>query len=442
MRVLPQSIVGRIVLVLIAGVCLTLAASVAVFSPDPFGNHGRPPFMEITERVASVAGTVNRASAAIRAQLLPVFGDADLEVAWSQGARPPPELASDWAARHLEEHLEEVLGRRGLPEVVVGRAPDQAHGAAGPIEIWVRLADGSWLTIALRGDILSWTWRLRFLLSLGVLAAGIAALAVWAGRRVTAPLGRFAAAAERLGTDVEAPPLAESGASEIRQAARAFNQMQERIRRFIDDRTLMLAAISHDLRTALTRLKLRTEFIDDVEQREKALADLDEMQAMLDSTLSFARDDSAGEARTRVDLAALLQSLCDDLADGGAPVRYQGPDRITLECRPTALRRAFTNLIDNAVAYGGEATVTLVDGGDSVRVSVADRGPGVPEAQRERVFSPFFRLEGSRSRDTGGTGLGLAIARSVVRGHGGDVRLAERPGGGLVVEATLPRTGA
>ena len=123
-------------------------------------------------------------------------------------------------------------------------------------------------------------------------------------------------------------------------------------------------------------------------------------------------------------------------------MRYQGPDRITLECRPTALRRAFTNLIDNAVAYGGEATVTLVDGGDSVRVSVADRGPGVPEAERERVFSPFFRLEGSRSRDTGGTGLGLAIARSVVRGHGGDVRLAERPGGGLVVEATLPRTGA
>ncbi len=442
MRVLPQSIAGRIVLVLIAGVCLTLAASVAVLSPDPFGNHGSPPFIEITERVASVAGTVNRAPAAIRAQLLPAFGDADLEAVWSQGARRPPELASDWAAAHLEEHLEEVLGRRGLPKVVVGRAPDQAHGARGPIEVWVRLADATWLTIALRGDILSWTWRLRFLLSLGVLAAGIAALAVWAGRRVTAPLGRFAAAAERLGTDVEAPPLAESGASEIRQAARAFNQMQERIRRFIDDRTLMLAAISHDLRTSLTRLKLRTEFIDDVEQREKALADLDEMQAMLDSTLSFARDDSADEAGTRVDLAALLQSLCDDLADGGAPVRYEGPDRITLECRPAALRRAFTNLIDNAVAYGGEATVTLVDGGDSVRVSVADRGPGVPEAERERVFSPFFRLEGSRSRDTGGTGLGLAIARSVVRGHGGDVRLAERPGGGLLVEATLPRTGA
>ncbi|MCZ6524286.1 MAG: HAMP domain-containing protein, partial [Alphaproteobacteria bacterium] len=326
MRVLPQSIVGRIVLVLIAGVCLTLAASVAVFSPDPFGSRGSPPFMEITERVASVAGMVNRAPAAIRAQLLPAFGDTDLEAVWSQGARPPPELASDWAARHLEAHLEEVLGQRGLAEVMVGRAPDHAPGAPGPIEIWVRLADGTWLTIALRGDILSWTWRLRFLLSLGVLAAGIAALAVWAGRRVTAPLGRFAAAAERLGTDVEAPPMAESGAREIRQAARAFNQMQERIRRFIDDRTLMLAAISHDLRTALTRLKLRTEFIDDVEQREKALADLDEMQAMLDSTLRVARDDSAGEARNLVDLAALLPSLCDDLAAGGAPVRYVGPD--------------------------------------------------------------------------------------------------------------------
>ncbi len=441
MRLLPRSIAGRTVLILIAGVCLTLGASVAVFSPDPFGSGSAPPFVRLSERVASIAGVVNRAPAAIRPEVVAAISVTDLEVSWSPEARPPQNTVRDWTASHLEEHLERPFAEFELGRVVVGRTP---AGAAGPrgLSVWVRLDDGSWLALATEGHDFGWAWRFRVLLSILVLASGIVLLAVWAGRRVTAPLGRFAAAAERLGTDVEAPPLAESGASEIRQAARAFNQMQERIRRFIDDRTLMLAAISHDLRTALTRLKLRTEFIDDGEQREKALADLDEMQAMLDSTLSFARDDSAGEAGTRVDLAALLQSLCDDLADGGAPVRYEGPDRITLECRPGALRRAFTNLIDNAVAYGGEATVTLVDGGDSVRVSVADRGPGVPEAERERVFSPFFRLEGSRSRDTGGTGLGLAIARSVVRGHGGDVRLAERPGGGLLVEATLPRTGA
>jgi signal transduction histidine kinase len=442
MRLLPRSMAGRIVLVLIAGVCLTLLASVAVLSPDPFGSGGSPPFIQTTERVASLASVVDRAPAAIRRQLLPAIGDADLEAVWSPDGRPPPALASDWASAHLEEHLQEVLGRHGLAEVMVGRPSDLAHAAPGPIEVWVRLADGSWLTIALRADILGWTWRFRFLLSLAVLAAGIAGLAVWAARRVTAPLGGFAAAAERLGTDVEAPPLDESGASEIGQAARAFNRMQERIRRFVDDRTLMLAAISHDLRTSLTRLKLRTEFIEDAEQREKALADLDEMQAMLDSTLSFARDDSAAEARTRVDLGALLESLCDDLADAGQAVRFEGPERVTLECRPGALRRAFLNLIDNALAYGGEAAVTLADGGKDLVVTVADRGPGVAAEMRERVFSPFFRLEGSRSRDTGGTGLGLAIARSVVRGHGGDVQLGERPGGGLLVEVSLPRTGA
>jgi signal transduction histidine kinase len=163
---------------------------------------------------------------------------------------------------------------------------------------------------------------------------------------------------------------------------------------------------------------------------------------MLDSTLSFPRDDTVAEARTKVDLAGLWQSLCDDLADAGQTVAYEGPAHATLDCRPVALRRAFANLIDNAVRYGREATVSLDDQGDEVLVTVADRGPGIPEAMREKVFTPFFRLEGSRSRETGGTGLGLAVARAVVRRHGGDVTLADRPGGGLVARVTLPRAGA
>jgi signal transduction histidine kinase len=255
---------------------------------------------------------------------------------------------------------------------------------------------------------------------------------------VTRPLRRFAEAADRLGVDVGAPPLPVTGAREIRKASRAFNRMQERLRRFVDDRTLMLAAISHDLRTALTRLKLRAEFIPDEEQRDKAVADLDEMQAMLEATLSFARDDAEREPRTKVDLAALLRSLCDDLADSGQPVRYEGPDRLAVECRPAALKRVFANLIDNAVRYGGEALVSLGGAGDGVEVTIADRGPGIPEEMREQVFAPFFRLETSRSRETGGSGLGLAVARTIVHGHGGDITLEDRPGGGLQVRVSLP----
>ena len=255
------------------------------------------------------------------------------------------------------------------------------------------------------------------------------------------PLGRFAQAAGRLGTDVNAPPMAEAGPSEIVQAARAFNQMQERIQRLVDDRTRMLAAIAHDLRTVLTRLRLRAELIDDAEQQRKAIADLDAMATMLDETLAFARDDGAGEARQDVDLAALVRSLCDDLADVGQPVHYLGPDRLRFACRPVALRRALANLIDNAVKYGREAEVGLQTERDTIRLTIEDRGPGISAAAREQVFQPFFRLEPSRSRATGGTGLGLAVARTIVHRHGGEIALDDRPGGGLIVRVTLPAAG-
>ena len=165
------------------------------------------------------------------------------------------------------------------------------------------------------------------------------------------------------------------------------------------------------------------------------------MATMLDETLAFARDDSAGDARQDVDLAALVRSLCDDLADAGQPVQYLGPDRLRFACRPVALRRALTNLIDNAVKYGREAEVGLKADRDAIRLTIEDRGPGIPAAAREQVFQPFFRLEPSRSRATGGTGLGLAVARTIVHRHGGEIALDDRPGGGLVVRITLPATG-
>ena len=435
MRLAPRSIAGRISLVLIGGLFLTLVASIGVaLIGGPFGDdHLRYP--RLVGRVATVAAIAGSVPAERRPELLERVARPPLDAHWSPTARPPTEVATDWLSRHLSRDLQQALGDLGPASIVIDDSP------AEEVAAWLQLADGSWLTVTVDREALGSLWPLRFGLGLSVLTGGIALLAVWAARRVTVPLGRFAQAAGRLGTDVNAPPMTEAGPSEIVQAARAFNQMQERIQRLVDDRTRMLAAIAHDLRTVLTRLRLRAELIDDAEQQEKAIADLDAMTIMLDETLAFARDDSAGEARQDVDLAVLVRSLCDDLADVGQPVQYLGPDRLRFACRPVALRRALANLIDNAVKYGREAQVGLQTQRDAIRLTIEDRGPGIPAAAREQVFQPFFRLEPSRSRATGGTGLGLAVARTIVHRHGGEITLDDRPGGGLAVRITLPATG-
>jgi signal transduction histidine kinase len=435
MRLAPRSIAGRITLVLIGGLFLTLVASIGVAAiGGPFGDHDLH-YPRLVGRVATVAAIAGSVPAERRTELLERVARPPLDAHWSPTAQPPTEAATDWLSRHLSRDLQQALGDLGPGAIVIDDSPTEEVAA------WLQLADGSWLTVTMERSALGPFWPLRFGLGLSVLTGGIALLAVWAARRVTVPLGRFAQAAGRLGTDVNAPPMAEAGPSEIVQAAQAFNQMQERIQRLVDDRTRMLAAIAHDLRTVLTRLRLRAELIDDAEQQRKAIADLDAMAIMLDETLAFARDDGAGEPRQDVDLAALVRSLCDDLADAGQSVCYLGPDRLRFAGRPVALRRALANLIDNAVKYGREAEVGLQAGRDTVRLTIEDRGPGIPAAAREQVFQPFFRLEPSRSRATGGTGLGLTVARTIVHRHGGEIALDDRPGGGLVVRITLPAAG-
>jgi signal transduction histidine kinase len=274
-------------------------------------------------------------------------------------------------------------------------------------------------------------------------AAGL--LILWAVRRLTRPVRALAEAAERLGRDVNAPPLPEAGPSEVATAAHAFNTMAARIRRFVGDRTQMLAAIGHDLRTPITRLRLRAEFMDDDEQRRKMLADLDEMEAMVAATLAFARDDAAAEPTVAVDIAALCRTVLDEAADAhpdlAEAIAYQGPERLVAQVRPVAMKRAIANLVGNALAYGSAARLTLAPPGPParmLRLAIEDDGPGIPLSELESVFQPFRRLETSRNRETGGTGLGLPIARNIFRAHGGDVVLRNRPGGGLVALATLP----
>ena len=434
MRLLPRSIAGRATLVLIAGLLAVLWAGAMVWWLSIAQGDG-PPGSRITfESVASIAAMVDHLPPGMRAAALDAATSDDYRLAWTAGGRRSRLREHGWEPHWIERRLRRSLAARGLSTVEVGEDADETITAR------VRLTDGSWLDISVGHRLHGPPGLIAFVAVIAVVALGLAGLAVLVSRRVTAPLGRFSAAAQRLGTDVDAPPMDESGPTEIREAAEAFNQMQLRIRRFVEDRTGMLAAISHDLRTMLTRFRLRAEYIDDDEQRAKALSDLAEMQAMLDATLSFARDDAAAEPRTSVDLSSLLQTLCDDLADAGQPVAYEGPHRVTIECRPASLGRALANLIDNAVKYGGEAVVDLRDGGHEVAIGIADRGPGIPEADRDKVFAPFQRIERSRSRETGGTGLGLALARDIVRGHGGDITLEDRDGGGLVARVVLPRS--
>jgi signal transduction histidine kinase len=272
-----------------------------------------------------------------------------------------------------------------------------------------------------------------FLISIGFLA-------YWVARMATRPLGQLAQAAKDLGNDINHPPLALAGASEIRQASAAFNAMQARIRQYIAQRTQMLAAITHDLQTPLTRLRLRLEKVDDCELRERLVGDLSAMQEMVREGLDLARSTDTTEAMQALDVDSLLDSVCADALDAGQPVRQAGRAGMTVMGRPLALRRCLVNLIDNAIKYGQAAELTVERLSGAVRIRVRDHGPGIAPDELARVLEPFYRVESSRSRDSGGTGLGLAIAHNIAEQHGGSLCLANHPGGGLEATVLLPES--
>lgn len=276
------------------------------------------------------------------------------------------------------------------------------------------------------------SWLLLFILSVGVLA--------WIVARMTMrPLAELAQAATNLGRDINHPPLLLRGASEIRQASAAFNAMQARIRKHVTQRTQMLAAITHDLQTPLTRLRLRLEKVPDEELRDKLVQDLSAMQQMVKEGLDLARSIDSTETMQLLDIDSLLDSVCSDAQDAGQTVQLTGQVGFAIRARPLALRRCLVNLIDNAVKYGQHAQVSIATEAGGVCIRIQDGGPGIPEAELGRVFEPFYRLESSRSRESGGTGLGLTIALNVAEQHGGTLVLANSPQGGLVASLHLPR---
>ena len=307
-----------------------------------------------------------------------------------------------------------------------------------PFEIGLRQADGSWLVVQPASMFGLNPYQQAALTWFTLSTIAIAPVAYLFALILSAPTRMLAAAAERLGRDPQAPPLEVTGPAEIAVAAAAFNDMQARLRRYVEERTGMVGAVAHDLRTPLTRLRFRIESAPE-EQRAKMAADIEQMEEMISATLAFVRDANRPGQRTRLELSSLLESLCDELAETGADTHIDDRgEKVVINGDPLALRRLFTNVLENALKFGERARARIFHDDSYAVVEIADDGPGIAPAELERVFEPFYRGEPSRSRKTGGIGLGLAVVRSIARGHGGDVLLLNRAGGGLTVRVLLP----
>lgn len=302
----------------------------------------------------------------------------------------------------------------------------------------VTLSDGSWLVFKLPERQWGMGPWMRYALIGCFVLFSTSAVSWLAARSLVRPFEAFTIAARRFGTDPNAPPMVELGPRELQAAIASFNAMQTQIRRFITDRTNMLAAISHDLRTPLTRVRLRGEFIDDLDQRQRLFRDVDEMQTMIDSALAFFRNETLAEQSTTFVLTELLRMIVDDLVDQGRDAKLNETEPVVYTGRPVALKRAFGNIIENACAYGEKAEISIKETDQGVLVSVRDQGAGIPEDQIEKVFSPFYRIELSRNRKTGGVGLGLTSARAIIHAHGGEIKLLNHEQGGLQALIVLP----
>jgi signal transduction histidine kinase len=306
--------------------------------------------------------------------------------------------------------------------------------------IGIALPDGAMIAANVMPDqrrppFLGGPWMMTLLFAV----ISVTLLGLWAARALTAPLSSFAKAAESFSLNGAAAPLPERGPEEIRSVAKALNRMRERITGLIDDRTKMLAAISHDLRTPITRMRLRSEFIEDETHRARMLDDLDQMRSMLESVLSFLRNDRRLESMTLVDIASTLQLITDQFGDMGRKVAYDGPAHAMATVRPDDLHRSVTNLVENAVRFGAEATIRLRVTADQLTIDVEDDGPGISDAQKKNVLEPFVRGDDARNMDeAAGFGLGLSIANAIVLAHGGVLSLHDRQPHGLVVRMQLP----
>lgn len=449
-RLRPRTLAGRLVALVLLAVLSAQAIALWIFADERHQAFERLRGERVVEQLVPVVRVLALTPSASHGAIVAALAGRPLALALGPepAVAPGPRAEHHPLARRLARDLgpaaravrvEPIRRERGFLEDEEGEEDDRPWRRARRVAaVSIALPDGRWLNA--RSDLPPSVPG--FARPYGVMLAllvGLLVLAVLVGtRRATRPLAALALAAERLGRGEAGAPLPEQGPEEVRRAVAAFNRMQERLARFIADRTRLLAALGHDLRTPITSLRLRAELLEDEEARAKIVATLDEMQRMVETTLAFARDEAMGEPVREVDLRALVEGVVEDLAELGRDARLLESERLVARVRPAALRRALRNLVENALAYGTRARVRLTRRGSEAVVTVDDDGPGIPPERLEEVFEPFVRLEASRSSETGGVGLGLSIARGIARGHGGEVVLANRPEGGLRAELKLP----
>lgn len=394
----------------------------------------------LTERLLAVRRELARLPAAEREPAAHAMSGGPFEVHWSRSSLAAPSAASDNTAATLKRRLQDADAALNAAGLLVGASslPAEHPGEEHVLMVSMGLGDASWANVAIVS--LSGVQRTSsgYITSMTTVAAGVLLVSIVLASWLTSPLRRLAEAARGFKADARAPFLAEHGPREVREAAKALNEMGERVRRMISDRTMTLAAISHDLKTPLTRLRLRLEDLNDAEVRTRAHADIREMEHMIGDTIAFLRDETSAEPARLLDLRALLATLCDEQEDLGAQASLGLCAPIIVKGRHLDLKRAFTNLVQNAIKYGGSARVSATVASDHVKVAIDDDGPGVPADQLAAVFEPFVRIEASRNRETGGVGLGLTIARRIIRAHEEEVTLVNLKPKGLRAIARLP----
>ncbi|PLX37449.1 MAG: two-component sensor histidine kinase [Hyphomicrobiales bacterium] len=482
MRLVPRSLLGQLVLLILFALVAAQVVSFWLLTDERSNAVRRALVFEAADRVASVARLLDGAEGDTRTTILdaatspsarfsldkeasiPASEGSSEEIVARLGALLPEEQRKDlrarlepvplpwrergWRWRNSERHGKDRFGERHRGDERRGPPPWARNRMAAPgvppmhLRVAVLLSGGEWLNMEMRLRRPDFQRPSMFFTTL-LLTVGGLIIALWFGlRRITGPLQRLSVAADHLGRGEEIPPLPTTGPREVQALSKAFSDMQERLTRMLSDRTRMLAALGHDLRSPITALRLRAEMVDDEETHTRMVTILDEMQEMVESTLAYARGISEDEATETVDLTALVTELAAEVSETGPEIAAEPPlPALSTRLRRTSIRRALRNVLENAQRYGGGASVHVLNEGAQARIVVADNGPGIAPDALERVFDPFVRLEESRSRDTGGTGLGLSIARTILRAHGGDITLANRAEGGLEAVITLPLAG-
>ena len=474
---LPQSLFSRLVIVFVLGLLVAQAVSLTIVLQDRGEFLSRTSGVQSVRRIADTVILFDTVTLQERVRLVKLLSSPAMRIMVTS---EPPALPNSRAQGEgfdtpqtalFSSILQRALGREREIRLRVlepnrdartlefeppagtmfGRGHAASHiGQSAPnamrtyprltasVVAQVRLEDGSWATFDSQLQPEAWTWPYRALLSGFILLLAVVLLAVIGVRWVTRPLKNFALAATELGKNIDRPPVPETGPQEVVQAARALNEMQARLSRYLHDRTRILAAMSHDLKTPITRMRLRAELLDEESVRDKFTRDLTELETMVSGTLDFMRGLETSESLQPIDMNALLESIQDDAQELGQSVEVTGSATRPYLGRPTAMKRCLSNLLENAIKYGGAAQVRVIQLPASLHIVVSDEGPGVPEQELERLFDPFYRLESSRNRDHGGTGLGLTIARGIAEQHGGSLILKNGLKSGLECHLDLP----